>query len=146
MVAIHKSTFVSYSAEEMYALVNDIESYPEFLRWCRGAEVHNSSDTALTATVALEVGKIKQSFSTENSMRPGREINMRLLEGPFSFLRGTWRFEPIGDKACTVRLNIEFEFKNKLLKLALNKTFNHIMESMVDSFIRRANEVYGARS
>lgn len=130
----------------MYALVNDIESYPDFLRWCRDAEVHSGTDTALTATVALEAGKIRQSFSTENTMQPGREINMRLLEGPFRFLRGTWRFEPTGERNCIVRLDIEFEFKNKLLKLALSKTFNHIMENMVDSFIRRAHDVYGART
>lgn len=146
MVAIHKSTSVPYSAEEMYALVNDIESYPDFLRWCKNARVEGRTDTALTATVYMEIGKIRQSFSTENTMQPDREIHMRLLEGPFRFLRGTWRFTPEGDRKCNVRLDIEFEFRNKLLKLALSKTFNHIMESIVDSFIHRAGEVYGVRA
>lgn len=145
MVDIHKSTFVPYSADEMYALVNNIEAYPDFLSWCRTAQVANKSETHLHATIAVEVGKIKQTFSTENNMQPGRSINMQLVEGPFKFLSGSWHFDPQEKQACQIRLNIEFEFKNKLLKLALSHTFNRIMDSMVDAFTRRAIEIYGKR-
>lgn len=129
----------------MYALVNDIKSYPDFLRWCKKAEVHKFSSHNLTATVALEVGKIKQSFTTENSMLPDQRIDMRLVEGPFKFLSGSWQFNGIDDNHCEVKLNIEFEFKNRLLKMALNHTFNSVMNGMVDAFTRRAIEVYGKR-
>lgn len=145
MVAIHKSTTVPYSAEEMYALVNDIESYPEFLRWCKEASVINKTESHLQATVYIAAGKIKQSFTTENTMQPGRNINMQLVEGPFKYLNGTWRFEPVGSQESKITLHIDFEFKNKLLKLALNHTFNQIMDSMVGSFYQRANEIYGKR-
>lgn len=145
MVAIHKITQVPYSADEMYALVNDIEAYPEFLDWCNTAQVMNRSETHLQATVAVEIGKIKQSFSTENSMQPGRRITMQLVEGPFKFLSGCWQFNPGGEQSCDIRLDLEFEFKNKLLKMALSHTFNRIMDTMVDAFTKRAQEIYGKR-
>lgn len=145
MVAIHKITQVPYSADEMYALVNDIEAYPEFLNWCKTAQVMNRSETHLQATVAVEVGKIKQSFSTENTMQPGRRITMQLVEGPFKFLSGCWQFDPRGEQSCDIRLDLEFEFKNKLLKMALSHTFNRIMDTMVDAFTKRAQEIYGKR-
>jgi len=145
MTRIHKNTFVPYSAEEMYALVNDIRAYPQFLPWCKGAEVVNETATRLQATVALEAGRVKQSFSTQNSMQPGRSIEMQLLEGPFRFMTGRWQFEPQADHRCMIDLNIEFEFKNKLLKLALSGTFNKVMDSMVEAFTRRAEQIYGKR-
>ncbi len=129
----------------MYALVNDINAYPDFLRWCKKAEVHEQSPNHLTATIALEAGKIKQSFTTRNTMQPGHRIDMHLVEGPFKFLRGTWRFSDVDTQQCKIELNIEFEFKNKLLKLALNHTFNNIMNGMIDAFSQRACEVYGKR-
>lgn len=129
----------------MYALVNDIESYPDFLHWCNYAKILYATDTHLQATIAIEAGKIKQSFTTDNQMQPGRSIYMQLVEGPFKYLSGNWQFEPQIDNSCKVSLNIRFEFKNKLLKLALNKTFNYIMDSLVGSFSQRAREVYGRR-
>jgi ribosome-associated toxin RatA of RatAB toxin-antitoxin module len=145
LIAIHKNTVVPYSAGEIYALVNDIEAYPDFLPWCRAALVHEKTDTRLLATVALEAGKIRQSFTTENTMQPERAIDMRLVEGPFKFLSGHWRFDPRSEQSCAIILDIEFEFKNKLLKLALSSTFNRIMDSLVESFTRRAGEIYGKR-
>ena len=126
-------------------VVNDIESYPVFLPWCRDAKVYNSTATSLTATVYVAIGKIKQSFTTENRMQPGRKIHMKLVDGPFRLLQGTWQFSPKNDQTSRVSLDIEFEFKNKLLKIALGRTFNHIMDSMVESFSKRAQSLYGER-
>ncbi len=145
MTRIHKNTLVPYSAEEMYTLVNDIRAYPEFLPWCKSAEVKHETANHLCATVALEAGRIKQAFSTENTMEPGRRIEMQLIEGPFRFLTGRWQFEPQSGRNSIIDLNIEFEFKNKLLKLALSGTFNKVMDSMVDAFTRRAEQMYGRR-
>ena len=129
----------------MYVLVNDIKSYPDFLRWCKKAEIIDETESHLQATVFIEAGKIKQSFTTENTMQPGRRINMRLVEGPFKYLSGCWKFDPQNERSCNISLEIEFEFKNKLMKLALSHTFNHIMDSMVESFSQRACEIYGKR-
>ena len=142
---IHRSKTVPYSADEMYVVVNDIESYPLFLPWCRDAKVYDRTETGLKATVFVAIGKIKQSFTTENRMHPGRKIHMKLVDGPFRLLQGTWLFIPEEDQKSRVSLDIEFEFKNRLLKIALGKTFNHIMDSMVESFSRRAHKLYGER-
>jgi len=127
----------------MYTLVNDIAVYPEFLPWCRSTEVRNQSDTHLQATLTLEAGMIRQSFTTENTMHPGHKIEMRLVAGPFKFLTGCWRFESLAPHSCHVRLDIRFEFRNKVLKLVLSKAFSHILGSLVDSFIQRAGEIHG---
>ena len=145
MAEISKSVDVFYSADEMYTLVNDIESYPLFLPWCKNSQVFNQSDRKLTATLELAIGKIKQSFTTENAMDPGRLISMRLLKGPFKQLTGTWKFDQTGHNKCRVELHMHFEFKSKLLKLSLEGVFNKIMNSLVESFIDRAKQVYGRR-
>lgn len=145
MVEIHKRETVPYSADEMYSLVNDIESYPDFLPWCKNAEILEPGTGRLKACIYLEAGKIKQSFSTQNTMQPGKSIDMKLLEGPFKFLTGHWQFDAVDDNTCTVKLDIAFEFKNKLLKLALSGTFHRILDTLVDSFVRRAESVYGRR-
>lgn len=127
----------------MYDLVNDIESYPDFLPWCSEARVYNRTDTNLKASLTMATGQLRQSFSTENTMEPGRGINVHLVKGPFKYLNGHWRFDPVDEHSCRISLEMDFEFKNKLLKLALNKVFNHIVDSLVDAFSERAREVYG---
>ena len=127
----------------MYTLVNDIDAYPDFLPWCRSAGVRNRSDTHLRATMTLEGGKIRQSFTTENTMLPGRRIEMRLVEGPFKSLTGCWHFQPLTPQSCNVRLDLRYEFRNKVLKLALGKALSHMLETLVDSFIQRAGEIHG---
>jgi ribosome-associated toxin RatA of RatAB toxin-antitoxin module len=145
LTEIHKKTVVPYTADEMYALVNDIEAYPTFLPWCTNAQVLNTNDYHLTASIALKAGKIKQAFTTENTMQPGRSIKMQLVKGPFKYLNGHWQFDPDNANSSTISLDMDFEFKNKLLKLALSSTFNKIMGSLVMSFIKRAQAVYGKR-
>lgn len=127
----------------MYALVNDIDRYPEFLPWCKAAQVSSWEECRLTASLTMEAGKISQTFATANTMQPGRRIDVRLLSGPFKHLKGHWLFEPVTDHSCTITLEMDFEFKNKLLKLTLSGMFNHIIGSLVESFTRRAEEVYG---
>lgn len=142
---ISKTAVVPYSAEQMYALVNDIESYPEFLPWCTGASVQNRTDTGLIASVSLAAGRIQHSFTTENTMRPGRQIDVRLISGPFSYLNGTWKFEPAGNSLCRIDLQMNFEFRNKLLKLTLSPVFNQFMTRLVSAFVERAEKIHGRR-
>ena len=136
---------VPYSAEEMYALVNDIESYPDFLPWCARAQIHSRQGNQLTASVSLATAGIRQTFSTENTMQPGQRIDVRLLSGPFRRLEGYWKFEPAGDRACRVQLALDFEFRNRVLKLAPSTVFSDIVNSLVDAFTRRAEQIYGTR-
>jgi len=141
--SVSKSAVVPYTAEQMYNLVNDIESYPEFLPWCTNAVVQDRSIDSLTASVSLATGKLKQTFTTKNRMQPGQRIEVNLIKGPFKHLQGHWTFEQAGEKLCRIELNMQFEFKNKLLKLTLSTVFNQFMNSLVGSFIDRAKQIYG---
>ncbi len=143
MSTIIKSAIVPYSAEQMYSLVNDIDSYPHFLPWCTQAVVSDRSDTRLTASVSLASGKIAQTFTTENRMEPGKRIDVKLVSGPFSHLDGSWQFNDIGNNLCQIDLKMDFEFKNRLLKMALSPVFNQFMARLVSSFVDRANNEFG---
>ena len=145
MESVRKSAVVPYSAEEMFALVNDVEKYPEFLPWCTDAKVHACNGNRVTASVSLATAGIRQTFSTENTLQPGRRIDVRLLSGPFSRLDGYWRFDPAGERTCQVQLALDFEFRNMVLKLALSRVFHYIVNSLVDAFTRRAGQIYGTR-
>lgn len=143
MISISRSAEVAYSAERMYDLINDVRSYPEFLTWCREAKVIEQSDLRLTATLKMAVGGIKQVFTTRNTMLPGRRIDIHLVEGPFKQLTGYWLFEPVSEQRCRVAIKMEFEYKNRWLRLALDKIFSHIIDTLIDTFTERARRVYG---
>jgi ribosome-associated toxin RatA of RatAB toxin-antitoxin module len=145
MTEISKTTVVPYTSDEMYVLVNDIESYPIFLPWCTEARILSQQEESLTAKLSLALGKIKQSFTTENTMQDGSRIDMKLIEGPFKHLTGYWRFIQEGDQSCHVHLHMHFEFKNKIIKHTIGKAFYKVMDTLVESFVRRAQHIYGNR-
>jgi len=129
----------------MYALVNDVPSYPEFLPWCpeSGMELH--SDTESCASITIRKGPLNHRFTTRNQLQPGREIRMQLADGPFRHLEGFWRFEDVAGGRCRIELEIDFEFANPLIDLALGPVFHGIVGTLVDSFRKRARVVYGLR-
>ncbi|MEQ8289844.1 MAG: type II toxin-antitoxin system RatA family toxin [Gammaproteobacteria bacterium] len=145
MARIHKQEHVPYSADEMFALVNDIEAYPDFLPWCTSTNVIEHHGDSLVASVSLAVGKIRQTFTTANQMQGNESIVMRLVEGPFKQLSGHWQFKSTGEGSCMVSLDMQFEFKNRLVKHTLGHAFHKITDSLVDAFIGRAQSVYGQR-
>ncbi len=145
MTEISKTTIVPYTSEEMYVLVNDIESYPIFLPWCTAAKITSQEEERLTASLSLALGKIKQSFTTENTMHNSSRIDMQLIEGPFKHLTGYWRFIQEGDRSCHIHLHMHFEFKNKIIKHILGKVFYKVMDTLIDSFAQRAQHIYGSR-
>ena len=126
----------------MYELVNNINDYPQFLNWCEGASILNQSDHQITASVQINKGGLKHTFSTLNTLKPFRLIEMQLLEGPFEQLSGEWRFEPLGDNAAKVFLSLQFKFKSKLLDLTLSPIFTQIANSQLDAFVARAKKIY----
>ena len=140
---MHKSALVPYSAGEMYALVNDIESYPRFLPWCTGATVESHEGNRLTATVQLSKGRITQAFTTLNTLEPHHSITMDLVRGPFKRLKGVWRFQALGNQGCRVSLDMEFEFNSRAVQFAFGRIFNQITDSLVDAFCQEATVRYG---
>jgi len=145
MTEISKTTVVPYTSDEMYVLVNDIESYPIFLPWCTEAKILSQQDDNLTAKLSLALGKIKQSFTTENTMQDGSRIDMKLIEGPFKHLSGYWRFILEDDHSCHIHLHMNYEFKSKIIKHTLGKAFYIVIDTLVDSFVQRAQQIYGSR-
>ena len=145
MKRIARSAIVPHSAAQLYALVEDIESYPRFLPWCVGVQV--KSRTPDSTVAALEVGMrgVKQSFTTQNQNRAPEAIDMKLVEGPFRHFAAAWRFQPLGEHACKVEFSMEFEFASRALATLLRPVFEHIADSMVNAFTRRADEIHGAK-
>lgn len=142
MTIVNKSALVPYSPRRMFDLVNDVAAYPEFLPWCKTAEILEQSKDELTARLLLAKGGIKKSFITKNRMQTGKMIEIRLLEGPFKHLQGFWRFEALGADGCKISLDMEFEFTNILLSMTVGPVFNQIANSLVDAFTKRAGQVY----
>lgn len=143
MPTVHRTALLSYPAKAMYDLVNDIESYPQFLPWCRETKVYSRTDSSIEASMEIAKGAIHKTFRTRNTLIPFQRIEMRLVEGPFKHLDGIWQFESLGDSACKVSLNLEFEFSNALMQLAMGAVFNQIANTLLDAFCQRARQLYG---
>ena len=143
MIRISKKANVEYSANQMYTLVNNIEAYPDFLPWCTDAIITNYGNNELIASVSISAGKIKKIFTTKNTMQPGLSISMKLIKGPFKILNGEWNFQNNPSGGSIVFLEMEFEFKNKLLRYTFGAVFKKITDSLVDAFITRARDIYG---
>ena len=143
MSKISKRVLITYTADQMYDLVNDIEAYPDFLPWCDKVRVIDRDEMSVKAEVGVSKGRIRQSFITQNNLIPGRRIEMNLVEGPFKKLHGVWYFSPRGETGCEVKLEMEFEFAKGLLGLGFNKIFSGIANTLVDAFCQRAKQKYG---
>jgi ribosome-associated toxin RatA of RatAB toxin-antitoxin module len=143
MQVVERSALVSYTASQMFALVNDVSRYPEFLPWCVGAQVHDLSATERTATLKVARGVLQAEFTTLNQLTPDARIQMRLTHGPFRDLNGEWRFDDIGARGSRVHFRIAFEFKNLLTAAAFTSGFETLCGTIVDAFALRAREVYG---
>ncbi len=143
MQVVERSALVAYTAAQMYALVNDVDRYPEFLPWCTGAQIQELSATERTATLRVARGILQAEFTTLNQLTPGSQIQMRLTHGPFRDLNGQWRFDDIAASGSRVRFRVEFEFKNVLTAAAFNSVFESLCGTIVDAFASRARKVYG---
>ena len=127
----------------MFELVNNIDDYSQFLNWCDSSSILNQSDDQITASVEINKGGIKQAFSTLNTLTPYESISMELIDGPFDELTGEWRFEPLGENAAKIHLDLQFKFKSILIDMALSPVFKNIANSQLDSFVARAKYIYG---
>ncbi len=142
MPTIQRSALVPHSAQKMFDLVNDVDSYPDFLPWCNDAATLEKGDGYNIARVDIKKGPLSQHFTTRNDLTNGSEINMTLIEGPFKQLQGQWNFKDIGEHGCRVSFDIEFAFSGLILQKTLSPIFNEICARMVDAFVVRANQVY----
>ncbi|WP_310606800.1 type II toxin-antitoxin system RatA family toxin [Buttiauxella brennerae] len=142
MPQITRTALVPYSAEQMYQLVNDVKSYPDFLPGCTGSRVLNASSDQMTAAVDVSKAGISKTFTTRNTLTSNQSILMHLVDGPFKSLMGGWKFTPLSAEACRIEFQLDFEFTNKLIELAFGRVFKELAGNMVQAFTVRAKEVY----
>lgn len=135
---------VPFTADQMYALVNDVAAYPQFLPWCDSARVLRVDGHIMDARIGMRLGAFHKSFATRNHNEPGKKIEVSLLDGPFKSLSGHWSFHDLPDGGCMVRLNMQFEFATRLVELAIGPVFREIVRNLIHAFEQRAQAVYGA--
>lgn len=146
MKTVHKSVLIWYSPQEMYALVTNVNQYPEFLPWCDHAAVLEHDATGMTAEVGIAFSGVRQTFTTRNVHTEPSQVSLQLIKGPFSKLDGEWNFLPLGDgsqRACKVELTLHYGFANATLGKLVGPVFDRIAASLVDAFVKRAQVVYG---
>lgn len=143
MPDVKKSKIVSYTPAQMYALVNDVKRYPEFVPWCQRSELLSENEDEIRAKLHFSGGGFEKSFTTCNRLQKDKMIELRLVDGPFRHLEGFWRFDHTDNGGCNIILDLEFEFSNKLLSLAFGPFFHQVANSLVDAFTKRADEIYG---
>ena len=144
MTIVRRSRTVPYSCEQMYALVNDVERYVDFLPYCLESKVHHRDEDEVQATLVIGSSGMSKSFTTRNRLQVNKMIEIRLVDGPFSHLEGFWRFDEGQDgQGCKISFDLEFEFAGKLFSMLLGPVFDQITDKMVDAFCARAESTYG---
>ena len=146
MKTVHKSVLLWYSPAQMYALVTDVARYPEFLPWCDRAAVLSQTPDGMTAEVGIAFAGVRQSFVTRNTHIPDQRVDLELLQGPFSQLEGSWQFLTVGDgsqQASKVELSLHYGFDSVALSALVGPVFDKIANTLVEAFVRRAQQVYG---
>jgi ribosome-associated toxin RatA of RatAB toxin-antitoxin module len=143
MAVVEKSVLIERTPAQMFDLVDRVEDYPAFLPWCGGTELIERTDSKTAARIHISYHGLKAHFATENAKEVPRWMNIELREGPFRRLDGGWRFTPLGETACKVEFRLHYEFSNRLLEKALGPVFSHIANTFVESFVKRATQIYG---
>lgn len=143
MTRVQRSALLPYTAERLFQLVDDIESYPDYMDGCVGAAVLHRDAGYVEARLDLARGGIQHSFSTRNRLLAHQAIELELLEGPFETFRGRWQFQALGDSACKLSLDLEFTFNNGVLGVAAGKLFDSVTANLVEALSRRARDLYG---
>jgi ribosome-associated toxin RatA of RatAB toxin-antitoxin module len=143
MHRVERSVLVPFTPAQMFTLVADVPSYPAFLPWCCGGTVEPLGDDVERATVELDFRGVRSRFTTRNTLRYPTEVSLELLDGPFRQLHGLWTFDALRDLGCKVRLHLHYQFASGLLGKAIAPVFDRIAGSLIDSFVTRAEVLYG---
>ena len=140
MREIKRSALVAQPPSRLFALINDIESYPRFLPWCTHARVESRSEREIVATIGVKRGPLHGEFTTRNELEPDKRILMHLVDGPFKTLEGQWLLTPIGPDGCRVELIMRFAFKSALSAVMFESKFAETVGSLVEAFVIRSRE------
>lgn len=143
MNTLKRNAIVPYSTRQMFELVNNIEDYPRFLPWCHSAEIISRTDKEVVAALEIVWKGVRKRFSTKNILKPYDSMDIVLVEGPLQHLEGIWTFIPLNEKASKVNLDLEFEFTGSFIDRLFQPVFQHIANTLVEAFCKRAVELYG---
>lgn len=143
MAVVEKSVLIERTAQQMFNLVDHVEDYPKFLPWCGGIDLHERTPQSTVATIHISYHGLKAHFSTANQKQAPTRMDMSLRDGPFKHMDGSWRFTPLGETACKIEFRLHYEFSSRMLETVLGPVFNHIANTFVESFVKRAQSVYG---
>lgn len=141
MREVRRTALVAQSPQRMFALINDIESYPQFLPWCTSAQVLSRTDREILASVGVRRGPLNSQFTTRNALTANRHIAMQLVSGPFKTLEGDWTFTPVAmpeQPGCRIDLVLRFAFANRLAAMVFEPLIEETAASLVDAFVARA--------
>ena len=144
MAKVERSVLIARSAQQMFDLVDDCESYPQFLPWCSAAEVSLRDRETTVATLHISFLGVKSHFTTENTKEIPLRMHIKLVDGPFRHLEGLWLFKPLAEEACRIDFQLAYEFSGKLFEKMIGPVFGQIANTMVEAFVKRAESVYGA--
>ncbi len=142
MSQVVQSVLVMHPVQRMFDLVDGVEAYPDFLPWCGGVQVKERTDTVTEARIDINFHGVKAHFHTRNTKAPNHML-ISLVDGPFKRFEGEWVFTPLGDDACKVELRLHWEFSTRLLEKVIGPVFNRIASTFVQSFERRADQLFG---
>jgi len=143
MRSFEESRVIACPASTMFDVVMDIDAYPAYLPWVADAKVLSRQDGELTAELVANLAGSSHSFKTVDRFIPNKLVEIRLLEGPFSFLESVWTFEPLSEQSCKVHFSIEFEFRSMMLDIVASPVFTTACKTMVQAFEQRAGELRG---
>ena len=143
MHTLKRNAIVPYSKRQMFELVNNIEDYPRFLPWCHRSQIINRTDKEIVATLDINWKGLHKSFTTRNVLFPEDRMEITLVNGPLQRLDGIWNFYALNEHACKVNLELEFEFTGHFVDRLFQPVFQHIANTLVDAFCKRALELYG---
>jgi|SRR5579862_7418539 len=143
MNTLSRSAIVPYTTRQMFELVNNIEEYPRFLPWCHSSEIISRTDKEVVATLEVVWKGIHKQFTTRNSLNPYQQVEITLENGPLKHMEGIWNFHSLNEHACKVMLDLEFEFAGGFIDRLFQPVFQHIANTLVEAFCKRAVELYG---
>ena len=143
MALVEKTVLIAQSAERMFELVDRCEDYPAFLPWCGRTELKYRDPLRTVATLFVNYHSVTTSFTTENAKVYPESMMIRLVDGPFRRLEGSWRFRALAENACKIEFQLHYEFSSKVFEKVIGPVFSHIANTFVDAFVRRASQIYG---
>ena len=138
MPTVRKSVIVPHTCAAMFALVDGVERYPEFLPWCTRAEVVNRTAELTRARLQIDFHGLKTHIETTNRKQAPESMALEFADGPFREFAGLWSFTPLGKAGCRVELALDYTFSSRVVEITLGPVFGHITESLVDHFVARA--------